>query len=138
MAADGTIVHPYAFTNFAADFGDTYTTDNRIPWVAANALEEFFETGLVNQTSLSIANRLSEGTSVNFNYGYLNDEGFIPNNNLARHNFGLGLNTKLSNGLQIGATFNYTDSKRNSPPACLLYTSPSPRDRQKSRMPSSA
>ena len=24
------------------------------------------------------------------------------------------------------------------PPACLLYTSPSPRDRQKSRMPSSA
>ena len=26
----------------------------------------------------------------------------------------------------------------NSPAACLLYTSPSPRDRQKSRMPSSA
>ena len=24
------------------------------------------------------------------------------------------------------------------PPSCLLYTSPSPRDRQKSRMPSSA
>ena len=36
------------------------------------------------------------------------------------------------------------DSMRNSErsriisPACLLYTSPSPRDRQKSRMPSSA
>ena len=27
---------------------------------------------------------------------------------------------------------------RGSPMACLLYTSPSPRDRQKSRMPSSA
>ena len=27
---------------------------------------------------------------------------------------------------------------RQSSPACLLYTSPSPRDRQKSRMPSSA
>ena len=26
----------------------------------------------------------------------------------------------------------------DSDPACLLYTSPSPRDRQKSRMPSSA
>ena len=30
-------------------------------------------------------------------------------------------------------TYNYNDFK-----ACLLYTSPSPRDRQKSRMPSSA
>ena len=27
---------------------------------------------------------------------------------------------------------------RNAPISCLLYTSPSPRDRQKSRMPSSA
>ena len=29
-------------------------------------------------------------------------------------------------------------AKRIKPQACLLYTSPSPRDRQKSRMPSSA
>ena len=28
--------------------------------------------------------------------------------------------------------------KENNPNICLLYTSPSPRDRQKSRMPSSA
>ena len=34
---------------------------------------------------------------------------------------------------------NYTETDRNSLiQACLLYTSPSPRDRQKSRMPSSA
>ena len=30
------------------------------------------------------------------------------------------------------------DSSDMDPDACLLYTSPSPRDRQKSRMPSSA
>ena len=30
------------------------------------------------------------------------------------------------------------DSRGMSPKPCLLYTSPSPRDRQKSRMPSSA
>ena len=29
-------------------------------------------------------------------------------------------------------------ARRNHPNGCLLYTSPSPRDRQKSRMPSSA
>ena len=31
-----------------------------------------------------------------------------------------------------------TGLRRNAPSTCLLYTSPSPRDRQKSRMPSSA
>ena len=31
-----------------------------------------------------------------------------------------------------------TSSTSQTPSACLLYTSPSPRDRQKSRMPSSA
>ena len=31
-----------------------------------------------------------------------------------------------------------TDCERTYPNTCLLYTSPSPRDRQKSRMPSSA
>ena len=33
---------------------------------------------------------------------------------------------------EAGGRFNYEDK------ICLLYTSPSPRDRQKSRMPSSA
>ena len=35
-----------------------------------------------------------------------------------------------------GTVINIGDKKNNNP--CLLYTSPSPRDRQKSRMPSSA
>ena len=34
--------------------------------------------------------------------------------------------------------FNYVNKKNSSTNSCLLYTSPSPRDRQKSRMPSSA
>ena len=35
-------------------------------------------------------------------------------------------------------TVNLTPAERVTPGTCLLYTSPSPRDRQKSRMPSSA
>ena len=35
-------------------------------------------------------------------------------------------------------TEQYADYKANRSESCLLYTSPSPRDRQKSRMPSSA
>ena len=34
--------------------------------------------------------------------------------------------------------FLYLDQDSKRPSVCLLYTSPSPRDRQKSRMPSSA
>ena len=37
---------------------------------------------------------------------------------------------------KLESAHNLTDKQKESP--CLLYTSPSPRDRQKSRMPSSA
>ena len=40
------------------------------------------------------------------------------------------------NNLGKGAKFSWDGSEGTS--TCLLYTSPSPRDRQKSRMPSSA
>ena len=38
----------------------------------------------------------------------------------------------------LGDAANALDTDDGYPYACLLYTSPSPRDRQKSRMPSSA
>lgn len=122
LGEDGNITHPYSFTNFADVFPDI--KDSRIPWVAKDALAEFLGgTGLVNNTSFNIANKLAGGTSINFNYGYLNDEGFIPGNNLERHNFGLGLGSQLSNGLDLRATFNYTKSVRNTPPASPIFSS---------------
>ena len=42
----------------------------------------------------------------------------------------------VANGLPLD--FKCADEKETAPHFCLLYTSPSPRDRQKSRMPSSA
>ncbi|MDF1695620.1 MAG: SusC/RagA family TonB-linked outer membrane protein [Saprospiraceae bacterium] len=118
----GTIVHPYSFTNFAADFPDINGT--RIPWQAQDGLAQFLgETGLVNNTSLNISNKLGSNSAVNFNYGFLNDEGFIPSNKLERHNFGLGLRTALSNGITVKGTFNYTKSSRVTPPAAPIYSS---------------
>ena len=38
----------------------------------------------------------------------------------------------------VGLSLMETALKHDIPGICLLYTSPSPRDRQKSRMPSSA
>lgn len=121
LASDGTIKHPYSLTNFRNAFPELL--DSRIPWTAHNALEEFFGTGLVSNTSINISNRVSDGTSVNFSYGYLDDEGFVPNNNLSRHNFGMGINSTLDNKLQIGGTFNFTTSDRNTPPTAPIYSS---------------
>ena len=42
-------------------------------------------------------------------------------------------------GVGMGTIFgNYLSAAIRNPSACLLYTSPSPRDRTRSRMPSSA
>ena len=51
------------------------------------------------------------------------------------------LYTKTVDGLQdyvVTAMYNVTGVDGEFSSSCLLYTSPSPRDREKSRMPSSA
>ena len=48
---------------------------------------------------------------------------------------------KITDGMGIGVFLNLSNGKNEwffENEICLLYTSPSPRDRQKSRMPSSA
>jgi len=122
LDTDGNIVHPYSIANFAGDFPEL--GENKIPWVAQDALAEFLDgTGRSSNTSINISNNLGSNSAVNMSYSYLNDEGFIPGNNLRRHNFGLGMRTKLSNGLRVGGTFNYSKSDRNTPPATPIYSS---------------
>ena len=50
----------------------------------------------------------------------------------------LGIARTLAEDPQVRAEVARISSLQETPEACLLYTSPSPRDRQKSRMPSSA
>ena len=65
---------------------------------------------------------------------------------LAVHNFGAPINTMWAEGeLSFAAdgTMVYCSARQDmavapGDPNCLLYTSPSPRDRTRSRMPSSA
>ena len=44
----------------------------------------------------------------------------------------------IHEGKKIGELWTISDNRTAVSVICLLYTSPSPRDRQKSRMPSSA
>ena len=48
---------------------------------------------------------------------------------------GLG---EMLNSPWFAVSIKYDEAEKNKCCICLLYTSPSPRDRQKSRMPSSA
>lgn len=121
VAADGTIAHPYDRAALR-DVLPQYT-GARYNYQAYDNLQNFFQTGLIASTSVNIANRLSEGTSLNFSYGYRSEEGFIPLSTFDKHNLGLGINTKLANGLELISTFNYVTSERQAPPTGVSFSS---------------
>ncbi len=118
---NGTIVHPYSIANFASAFPEL--ADQRIPWEWQDNLNGFFGQGLVNQTSLNISNKLGQSSAVNFSYSYLYDEGFVPNNNLDKHNLGAGFTTELGNGIKVNTNMNIMFYDRNTPPAAPIYSS---------------
>ena len=101
------------------------------PLVALNGLDSGAITKFTVRREVEADNRImaksvqppsgSKGTRTQLGGGYL-----IPND--------LTLQQK-ENALNI---INQLRAKNAFPGACLLYTSPSPRDRQKTRMPSSA
>jgi len=128
IAEDGTIEHPYNQEQYADDFPEFQGV--RVPYEPHESVENFFQNGLTSNTSLTMSNNLGQNGSITATYSYLNDEGFTPeldelrgggpSNQLEKHNFSLGANTRLSNGLGLKGTFNYINSTRRIPP-----TSPS-------------
>lgn len=111
---NGTIKHPYDRAALNAVFPDYVGA--RYQYKAYDNLQNFFQTGLISNTSVNIANRLSEGTSINFNYGYRNEEGFVPLSKYKKNTFGLGVNTRLSNQIGVRTTLNFVRSDRVAPP----------------------
>lgn len=121
---DGTIAHPYDRSALSAVLPQY--AGARYDYRAYDNLQNFFETGTIANTSVNVASRLSDGTSINFNYGYRNEDGFVPLSNMEKHNFGLGTSTTLANGLKVNTTFNYVNLDRVAPPAgASLSSNPS-------------
>lgn len=112
---NGTIRHPYDRAALNAVFPQYVGA--RYKYQPYDNLQNFFQTGLISNTSVNVANRLSEGTSINFNYGYRNEEGFVPLSNYTKNTFGLGVNTRLSNQIGVRTTLNFVRSDRKAPPA---------------------
>lgn len=121
IAEDGTIAHPYDRAALNGVFPQYVGA--RYNYQAYDNLQNFFETGLISNTSVNVATQLSNNTNINFNYGYRTEDGFVPLTTYDKHNFGLGIGTKLANGLQISSTFNYVTSDRVAPPAGVSFSS---------------
>lgn len=118
------ITHPYDQAQYRDDVPQFIDQD--YVYQPYRSVENFFaDPGVTSNTSIAIQNQVGENTAVSATYSYLDDEGFTPeldemrgggaSNFLRKHNFGLGLNSKLDNGLGIKGTFNYAQSNRRVP-----------------------
>lgn len=118
---DGTIRHPYTRAALASVFPELQNA--RLGYDYVDNFGQFFQTGLVSNTSLNVSKQLSGNTSINLNYGNRIENGFVEISNYKKNNFGLGVSTKLANGLQIKGTFNYVNIDRVAPPAGVSFSS---------------
>jgi TonB-linked SusC/RagA family outer membrane protein len=118
------ITHPYDQSQYNDDFPEFQGQD--YVYQPYNSVENFFsDPGVTSNTSISIERQVGENASMTASYSYMDDEGFTPDldaqrgggasNFLRRHNFGLGANAELANGLKVRGSFNYSNSSRRVP-----------------------
>ncbi|MBN3580904.1 SusC/RagA family TonB-linked outer membrane protein [Algoriphagus aestuarii] len=82
----------------------------------------FFRTGLVSNTSVQISGG-ADRTGFNASFGYTDDEGFTPGNELKKYNFGLGVNSAVSDKLSINSSFTFAITDLQSPPVNAAFGS---------------
>lgn len=75
----------------------------------------FFRTGLVSNTSVQISGG-SEKTSLSSSFAYTDEEGFTPGNTLKKFNFGLGVNSAVTDKISINSSFAYAQTDMQTPP----------------------
>ncbi|MEP2280591.1 SusC/RagA family TonB-linked outer membrane protein [Maribacter sp.] len=115
---NGTLEHPYSTTAVAATreaFPEFQGA--RYDWKPYDSVEDYFKPGSVSSTSVNINGASEDGnTTFNANFGYLDDESFIPGNGLTRANVSIGGRSKLSNKFTVSGAMNYSRTDYNSPP----------------------
>ncbi len=116
ISADGTVAHPLSRLQdpaLAAEFAELGQTEYAYQNYANQ--ENFFSNGNVSTTALNVQGG-NEMASFSTSFAYTNDNGFTPNNNLTKLNFGLGGSAQLSDRLRMNATFNYVNTDVVTPP----------------------
>ncbi len=127
-----TVAHPYAtssvasirnaFPQFWVD-GIVGGTPVRYEYKAYDDPSKvFFQTGLISNTSVQIAGG-SDKTGFNASFGYTDEEGYLPGNNLEKFNFGLGINSAISDKLSVNSSFTFNITDLTSPPVNASFGS---------------
>lgn len=89
----------------------------QIPYEARpNNVEDFFRSGVGHATSINVSGSTDPNTKYNLNFGYTNEEGYIPGNDLTRYNLGVGGSTKLSNKFTFDGNLNFSRLEVRTPP----------------------
>ena len=109
---------------FSGLFGSSSTSSNPIADLQAQYLPDIYKQAQQQYEAGQLAPNYYPGQTLT---------GFDP---VRAQGVNIGVDTAL--GAQTDLAQGQTDLLTNILSGCLLYTSPSPRDRQKSRMPSSA
>jgi TonB-linked SusC/RagA family outer membrane protein len=105
--------HPYSVGSQAAFFPEL--AGDSVDFVPHDNLKEFFRTGYVVNTGVNLSAALGANGTINGNYGFLKDQGFLETNKVDRNTFGIGINTKLLNNFTINGTINYVINNFQSP-----------------------
>ncbi|MFN3999875.1 SusC/RagA family TonB-linked outer membrane protein [Algoriphagus sp.] len=127
-----TVAHPYAVSSVAAirnafpqfwENGIIGGTPVRYEYKAYDDPSKvFFKTGLISNTSIQIAGG-SDKTGFNASFGYTDEEGYLPGNNLEKYNFGLGINSAISDKLSVNSSFTFSKTDLLSPPVNASFGS---------------
>ena len=127
----------FFYSNWGAAFTDPYTTVDH-PYsnfgepelIAAfpefqngvqyelrpyNSVPEFFRTGIASNTAVSMTGG-NEKSSYNANVSYVNDQGFLPENELTKFNVGIGGRTQISKKISFNGTMNFVKTDMKTPP----------------------
>jgi len=129
----GTLInHPYASSSVAAvrEAFPQFWVDGKVGGTPIkyeykaykDPSEIFFRQGLISNTSIQVAGG-GDKTGFNASFGYTDEEGFVPGNELKKYNFGLGLNSAISDKLSVNSSFTFAITDLTSPPANSSYGS---------------
>jgi TonB-linked SusC/RagA family outer membrane protein len=116
--------HPYARASLNVAFPEY--KDTKYEYKPYNSVENFFRTGLINNTAINIAGGGNAAVKFNANYAHTTDEGFTPGNKVVKNNFGFGGNAKLVNNFTVSGTLNYATTDYVSPTTSVATGGSSP------------
>ncbi len=92
------------------------TQGETVPFQAyPNNVRDFYKTGNLIQNSVNIASG-KENTNFALSAGSALQAGVIPNTDFKRHNVQMTGNTKLNNGLALGASLSYVKTQQTGTP----------------------